>query len=359
MRHTLNGILRPSQLLHTMRLVVFAAAFGACDHASPVDAPAPAEPLAPPSTSVFSISGSRILQNGAPVNLSGANALHVYGGNSDAMPTASVRIVREFIRNLKDQPVTGSAFYSAASGAWFHSLRTVVDNNRRNGLITILCPFGWDTLEVLGLNPSEQPFHAEFLARMRAIATEFRNEPDVWIEVWNEPYHWTGGERYSDELWLRDMQQMVDNVRSTGNRNIVLVPGAETGQAEGVLLTKGAALLSGRENILFDLHAYEKWLNNATSSSVSARIRALKAQGLAMLFGETSPYNAGPVMDVRIVLDAALAERVGVLAWVWKTDGTDRAALLTASGQPNDAGNLGWGSTFLAFLRQKASAPGE
>lgn len=59
------------------------------------------------------------------------------------MPGWRVGVVREFIRNLKDQPITGAVRYSTASKAYFHSLRTVVTANRRNGLVTVLCPFGW------------------------------------------------------------------------------------------------------------------------------------------------------------------------------------------------------------------------
>ena len=335
--------------------LLLALALAACGGA-PTDSSATA-PLTRPATSTFAIAGAAILQNGHAVTFAGANALHVYGGNSDAMPAWRVRIVREFIRNLHDQPITGATAYSATSNAYFHSLRSIVEDNRRNGLITILCPFGWDTLDLLGLNPSAQPFYAALKDRMRAIATEFRDEPDVWLEVWNEPYWWQGGRGYSDDLWLSDMADMVDNIRSSGNRSIVLVPGAETGQSEAVLLTRGAQLLQGRRDILFDLHAYEQWLVGTTPASVAARIRALQDAGLALIFGEISPFNAGAQMDVRIVLDAAVAARVGAMAWVWKDDATDRAALRTAVGSPNDASNGGWGTTFRTFLAQIAQLP--
>lgn len=339
-------------------MLVLASTQGLACHADPTAVvTTPSGPAMPPSASSFAIVGSAIQQNGRPVTLAGANALHVYGGTSDAMPSWRVAIVREFIRNLNDQPITGAAVYSTTSRAYFHSLRTVVQNNRRNGLITILCPFGWDTLEVLGLNPSEQSFYPAYKARMRAIATEFRNEPDVWLEVWNEPYWWDGGRGYSDDIWLRDMQDMVDNIRSTGNMNIVLVPGAESGQADAVLLTKGPMLLQGRSNILFDLHAYEKWLLGTTAASVVSRIDALQRAGLAMLFGEIAPFNAGAPMDVRLVLDAAVQRRIGALAWVWKDDASDRTALRTASGDPNDAGNAAWGTTFRGYLSRIAALP--
>lgn len=338
-------------------LLLFTAAIPACGGTPTAAISTPTVPVDPPATSSFSIVGSEIRQNGRAVTFAGANVLHVYGGNSDAMPAWRVGVVREFIRNLNDQPITGTAIYSATSKAYFHSLRTIIESNRRNGLITVFCPFGWDTLEVLGLNPSQQTFYSSFKARMRAIATEFRNEPDVWLEVWNEPYWWQGGRGYTDDIWLTDMADMVDNIRSTGNRNIVLVPGAESGQAEGVLLAKGAQLLQGRSNILFDIHAYEKWLLGTSPAGVATRIQSVQSAGLAMIFGEISPFNSGAQMDVRIVLDAAVNARVGAMAWLWKDDASDRAALRTAAGEPNDVGNAAWGTTFRNFLQQIATLP--
>jgi mannan endo-1,4-beta-mannosidase len=340
------------------RLVLLLAACIAACASAPTDVSVtPPGPETPPARSTFAIAGSAIMQNGRTVTFAGANALHVYGGNSDAMPAWRVGIVREFIRNLNEQPITGEAIYSTTSRAYFHSLRSIVENNRRNGLITVLCPFGWDTLEILGLNPSEQQFYPAFKARMRAIATEFRHEPDVWLEVWNEPYWWQGGRGYSDDLWLRDMQDMVDNIRASGNRNVVLVPGSHTGQSEAVLLTRGALLLTGRSNILFDIHAYEQWLLGTSPTSVAARIRAIQDAGLAMIFGEISPFNSGAQMNVRIVLDAAVTARIGAMAWLWKDDASDRAALRTNAGDPNDAGNDAWGTTFRTFLMRIATLP--
>lgn len=330
-----------------------------CSGARDTTLAGPVPPTVPAATSTFAIAGARILQNGRPVTFAGANALHVYGGTSDAMPSWRVGIVREFIRNLNEQPITGGAIYSNTNKTYFHSLRIMVANNRRNGLITVLCPFGWDTLEILGLNPSSQPYYAQFKLRMRAIALEFKDEPDVWLEVWNEPYWWQGGRGYTDSLWLSDMRDMIDNIRATGNRNIILVPGAETGQSEGVLLTQGPRLLDGRSNILFDIHAYEQWLVGTSPASVTARIRAVKQAGVAMIFGEISPFNAGAQMDVRLVLDAAAAEGVGALAWLWKDDESDRASLRTSAGQPNDVGNAMWGTTFRAFLQRIASPPAQ
>jgi hypothetical protein len=48
--------------------------------------------------------------------------------------------------------------------------------------VTILCPFGWGTTNLLGLNPTAPLFLDAVAARRRAVPTEFRREPDVWIE---------------------------------------------------------------------------------------------------------------------------------------------------------------------------------
>ena len=75
---------------------------------------------------------------------------------------------------------------------------------------------------------------------------------DVWLETWNEPYDWRG-RNCSDTVWLNDAIEMVDNIRAV-NQNIVVVPGALDGQDESIILRQGRALLSGRADVVFDVH---------------------------------------------------------------------------------------------------------
>jgi hypothetical protein len=51
----------------------------------------------------------------------------------------------------------------------------------------------------------------------------FKNQPDVWIEVWNEPYRYDRADGYTDAIWITDMNEMV-LIRDTGNQNIIVVP---------------------------------------------------------------------------------------------------------------------------------------
>lgn len=91
-----------------------------------------------------------------------------------------------------------------------HPLQQIVDSHRAHGRITILCPFGWvndqgEQVLFSGLNPKEQAFFEAYKLKMKALAEHFKNQPDVWIEVWNEPFHWNNENNYSDKLWLDTM----------------------------------------------------------------------------------------------------------------------------------------------------------
>jgi mannan endo-1,4-beta-mannosidase len=301
------------------------------------------------TTDTYTVVGNAFQKNGVPTSWRGANAMHVFGGSSSDMNSWNVDIVREFIGNMRDTPLTG--YPVNVGGTYLYSLQNIVNDNRANGKVTILCPFGWDgsaATEFVGQNPSQTAWWTSYKTKYRAIANQFKNQPDVWFEVWNEPYWYDRSHGYSDALWLSDMKAMVDNIRSTKAMNIVLVPGAETGQDESVLLAKGSSLLSGRKNIGFDIHAYEKWLRD-TQPSVESRIQSVKTAGLSMLFGEVGPYNTAEVMNPSNFLAAARTQQSTVSAWLWKYDGTDLDALLNADGTPNDNSNNSWGSTYRDF----------
>ncbi|WP_052732680.1 RICIN domain-containing protein [Hymenobacter terrenus] len=318
----------------------------------------------------YRVAGNRILKNDVPTVWRGANALHVFGGDQasrEQMSTWNIDIVREFIGTLRQQPVAGThpvAVYvnGAPSPSYLRPLELLAQTNRAHGKITIFCPFGWNPTPAetfVGLTPSQTPFWNEYKAKMREIATFFRDQPDVWLEVWNEPYWWDRSHGYSDELWRADMQQMVDNIRSTGNQNIVLVPGAESGQDDQVLLAQGAALLQSQhnKNVVFDLHAYENWLHES-QATVESRIRAVQQRGLAVLFGEVGPHNASTLMNPVPFLQAVRTTRTSTCAWLWKADENDTDALLRSDGTtPNDQQNNTWGSTFRAFTRENHNPP--
>jgi mannan endo-1,4-beta-mannosidase len=304
----------------------------------------------------YAINGPNITNNGQVLRLNGVNALNSFGiSNHELFQDWNITIVREFIGNLREQPIDGSAI-QASNGSHLHPLQNVVNANRAKGAITILCPFGWVDEQGIsymftGLNPTDQVFYSQYKQKMRAIAEHFKNQPDVWLEVWNEPYHFNNENGYTHELWMDDQIDMVDNLRSVnGFNNIIVVPGNEQGQSEAAIAEKGNMLLQGRTNILFDIHAYEKWLLNTPESGIEQRINHLYSFGFAFIFGEVGVINASGLMPVSPFLSAVTKTQTTTLAWVFNRNTNDQNALLTDEGTANNTNNNNWGTTYKAFL---------
>jgi len=315
-------------------------------------------PLEEP-TLPYAIVNQEIHYLGENVQLNGVNSFNSFGPSDyDMMESWNVQIVREFIGNLGEMPIDGGAV-QGADGQWIHSMQTLVDNNRSKGMVTILCPFGWisDQGELqlfTGLNPPEQSFYDTYKVRMRSIADHFKDQPDVWIEIWNEPYSWRNANGYTHDMWLEDAIEMVDNLRSVeGFESIILVPGNEQGQGDEAILEKGSELLKDRYNILFDLHAYGKWHKEATTESIMSRIEALLNKDFAILFGEAGVITEGSTLDdPQNFLQAVEALGISTLAWVWLKNSDEQNALLTEDFAPNNHNNNNWGDKFKSFLEK-------
>jgi mannan endo-1,4-beta-mannosidase len=314
-------------------------------------------PLPDKPVGSYWVEGSKLLKDDEAVFYKGVNTLQTYGlMNPHLMNEWNIQIIREFIGNLREQPIDGEAV-RASDGVWYHPLQKIADQNRANNKITILCPFGWvnnvgQRILFTGLNPSSQPFYEEYKIKMKRIAEHFKNQPDVWVEVWNEPYHWNNENGYIHDLWLKDMKDMVDNLRWVeGFQNIIVVPGNEQGQSENAIITKGKELLQGRYNLLFDVHAYEKWLLNTSEDELISKIENIKNMNFALIIGEVGVQNAGQVMPVQHFLNAATITKVSVLAWLWNQNSQDNNSLLTDDGLPNGTAiNNFWGTKYKYFL---------
>ena len=301
----------------------------------------------PSFTDQYTVYGNRIYNYEKPVQLIGANAFHVFGAGSADMNSWHMDIAREFVGNVYESPLSGFPIKDA-NGSYLHSLQAVVDSNRINNRITLLCPFGWkgdDVTSFTGKMPSQTYWWNDFKLKLQQWAIHFKNQPDVWLELWNEPYRYDRADGYTDDIWFKEMNELVDIIRNTGNNNIVIVPCAEQGQDESVLNNKGALFLKGKKNILFDIHAYENWLL-VSNAEMGNRLQKLKQNNLPVIFGEIAPLNAGVLMNPKIFLDSLYNRGLSVCAWVWKYDNNDKDALLNAQGIPNDNNNNNWGTNF-------------
>ncbi len=298
----------------------------------------------------YTIQGPKILKFGNPIQLIGANAFHSFGASiskNDDMNSWKIDVSREFIGNVKENPIEGNPIQDS-NGSWLHSLQKIVDGNRLNNRITILCPFGWDGTSAklfTGTMPTQTTWFTDYKLKLQSWANQFKNQPDVWIEVWNEPYRFDRTDGYTDLIWMNDMNTMVAIIRNTGNTNIIIVPCAEQGQDESVLINKGTTFLANKSNILYDIHAYEKWLL-ASNTNISSRLDNLQTFNLPVIFGEIAPLNVSVLMDPKFLLNEFYNRGKSVCAWVWKYDENDTDALLTKAGLPNDTNNNNWGTMY-------------
>lgn len=101
------------------------------------------------------------------------------------MPTWNLNIVSEFVGNVTDNPIDGFPIQDSY-GQFLHSLQFIVNDNRNNGLVSILCPFGWngqnETL-FTGKLPTATEFWEAFKLRFAEWSECFKDQDDVWIEV--------------------------------------------------------------------------------------------------------------------------------------------------------------------------------
>lgn len=305
----------------------------------------------------YQISGSKINYNAKSIQLVGINTFHVFGIGSQDMNAWNLDIAREFIGNIQETPLTGNPIKSS-QGSYLYSLQAMVDENRKNNKISLLCAFGWDgnsSTLFTGKSPENTYWWNDFKTKLKTWAIQFKDQNDVWLEVWNEPYRFDRADGYTDEIWLKNMNELTAIIRETGNQNIVVIPCSEQGQDESVLINKGQTFLSGKSNILFDIHAYEKWLLDS-QTNINYRLNRLTEEKLPIIFGETAPMNAGVLMDPKPFLENIYNRGFSVCAWVWKKDSSDQDALLSSDGSENNTNNNNWGSTF-KFFALKARQP--
>jgi hypothetical protein len=271
-------------------------------------------PVIHPSTETrtgYYTDGARLMKGSCEWEFRGTDKMSVFDANLDEPAAWGMDILRECI----DMKLTSDA-----------DLQRIVQAARRKGFVTILTAFWVDSdalpggttpypdCQVLGAIPSLDPRFAAVQKRWREIAVLFKKQSDVWFGVWNEPYDWKKENTASAGQWLEDAKLMTDNIRSAGADNIVVLCGTAMGQGHEPFLEKGAELMDGRNNIVFDIHAYRTYWDVSAAVIVS-RINGLKAAGAApVIFGEFAANGGEPYAAV---MSACRSTRTSLLAWLW------------------------------------------
>lgn len=121
------------------------------------------------------------------------------------------------------------------------------------------------------------------------------------------------------------MNEIVRIIRNTGNQNVILVPCAEQGQDESVLINKENEFLIKKSNIIYDTHAYRKWLLD-TNSSINNRLEQLKLKNISIFYGETAPMNVRILMIPESLLEIIYDRGLSICGCVWKKDEINKNA---------------------------------
>lgn len=296
----------------------------------------------------------------------GVNALDDYNPSSCVTQAKAwgTQIIREGIHSFNH-----AIFGSGWDPNWnAHGLQDIATANSNAGVITMFVPFSWNWDEIRNYTPSgtgSNSFDTRFGAgswnqyntQLYNLGSQFRNQPLVWIEVWNEPYDWAVPT--NSTTWLGDMKTMVTSIRNSGFTGKIVIPGGQNAGAEDVILAKGMELVNydPQHNIIFDLHAYNNWFDGG-QAGMEARIDSVLNAGLQMIFGEFGSGTPAGFYDVTPFLNATQSRQVGALAWSWNYG--DGSAVVESDGStPRDTWeNYNFGTKVKNFLSgTRASLP--
>lgn len=276
----------------------------------------------------------------------GVNAMDIFNPSSSVYQNLSwgVNIHRQTVMDFDIAPLNTGYIEDKN----LHGLQPIADQNTAAGVITIFCPFSWQGQQLYGQAPSQTPFWNAFNQRLKDMANQFKNQPMVWLELWNEPYGWR--ELTDPNQWFNDMYAMVSSIRSTGATNKIVVPAGQMGGGENVLIARGRDLVDADplHNIVFDVHAYNAWYDSG-AAGMSQRMDNILNAGLDFLFGEFSAGTPGGVYDVAPFLNLVTQKKIGALAWSWNAG--DGSAIIRSNGTPNDTStNFNWGTKAKNYL---------
>ena len=268
----------------------------------------PPTPTPTPGTGWYT-QGNRIYKDGVQMELRGTNIMSVFGLNYDEIDAWGMDITRECI----DMKMTTNA-----------QLQQIVNHARSKGFVVILAGFWYDhkdlggntpypNCQLLGANPQQDPRYRAIMDRWKEIALLFKDQSDVWFNPWNEPYMWDGSNGYTDDMWEADARAMIEEIRSTGATNPIVLNPSHMGQGHEVLINRGPNILRDYDNIIFSVHAYNhKW--NIPQSEIEARFQSMLDAGLPFIVEEFA-NNGDEIWNP--IMNACRNKKITLLAWLW------------------------------------------
>ena len=297
---------------------------------------------------------------GQPIHLQGVNrsgteyaCIQGWGMFDGPRDAASVQAMRAWKINVVRVPLNescwlgtdgvkpeyGGASYQQAIADWVALL-----TSRGMVVIVELHWIGGGTTPEGGQLP--MPRRATTPLFWHQVATRFKGNEAVLFDLFNEPF--PDGNRNTAEAWRcwRDggtcagmtfeaagMQELVDTVRASGARNVILLGGVQYANAMSGWLSHRPT--DPLHRIAAAWHVYNMNSCN-TVACWNANVAPVAAQ-VPLVIGEVGDVNSGATF-VNAVMDWADARDASYLAWVWNVWGSPLDLITNYDGTPSSYG---------------------
>ena len=145
----------------------------------------------------------------------------------------------------------------------------------------------------------------------RDMAQEFKDNPNVWFNLQNEP----GNATANPEKWVSYHRELIDIIRAEGADNLVVVDGEAWGQDyhTQTIATHANQILDNNENVVFSIHAYEQWNNN----DIASYLDELYVRDIPVIIGEYGAENEGQstLNATNQTIAATQEHEIGRIVW--------------------------------------------
>jgi len=307
-------------------------------------------PTAGGAAPALHVSGNSLVNAaGSPVTLHGVNrsgteymCVQGYGFYDGPVDAAAIAAIKSWKVNAVRVPLNEDCWLGqsnvdpAYSGANYRTaIRTWVDALRTNG-ITPVVEMHWSRGQYTGnssgcadLNATcQKPMPgAEAVTFWSSVADTFKGDTSVVFDLFNEPYP-DRSESSLTQAWLcwRDgncpgigyrvsgMQTLVDTVRATGAKNVILLGGLAYSNDLGQWLTYRPTDPTG--NLGAAWHVYN--FNTCSTSACWTSTLAPVAAQVPLMAGEIGENDCGHAF-IDGVMSWLDAQKISYLGWTWNT----------------------------------------
>ena len=384
--------------------------------------PMPDAPLPKAGIPVVKVSGNKLVDaNGNTVQLRGVDvsALEFYpilneGGDYWGGQRPNIKAIRAWKANairvpLNEQSYLGQTCYQGSpkpkgqradpSGKYKAVVRAVVDEATAAGMYVILdlhkntppavLPGSAQPVQICSISQMQQEMAdaANSIAFWTALAGDYKDRPNVILDLFNEPHidnfeypqgvrdaaaaNWTilrdggtgkliyGNNQALQQSWKSaGMQEMLDAVRATGARNVVMVSGLSWAQD----LSRWLQFVpkDPARQLALSWHAYPQYgkaygtpeyNEPGLGNGAYKHAEAILSAGYPIIVGETGDQSSNGTVAtpfLAILLPWADSHNVSVVGWGWNAWGSASANLIKdSSGTPTD----GYGKAFRTWLQ--------